>query len=384
MVQDTIVGFDFAGVVVDDAGQKDDSSSGDDNNNNNNNTFQPGDAVFGTMPPLQGSLAEYISVPLDQVWHMPKYKGMVETTRTCTDQTKDNIDVKKNKNNKKQFQFQQAACLPLVGLTALQCLQPHLLSSKTSIGDANNNNTLVKKSVLIVGASGGTGHVALQVARNLLSEQLHTSSSSSLTTTTTTTKTTASSLYHITAVCSERNADFVQQLGATHVVDYHHTTDNDLVQALQNAPGCPFDVVMDCVTSDDPRDTATIHYPKLLQNPQHHLLSSRYVYRRLGGPTIDWMRAGLARTLFPSKCWWYPNPAEQLFWIRFPKTVEELRILKQWAEQGKLQVEIESVYDFSAEGVQQAMQAILSRRVRGKVVVQVYNEDDDSKHTSNE
>lgn len=64
-----IPGFDFAGTVVEDA-------SG----------FALNDRVFGTMPPFQGTLAEYISVPVDQICYMPS-----------------------------NYSFEQAAALPLVG-----------------------------------------------------------------------------------------------------------------------------------------------------------------------------------------------------------------------------------------------------------------------------
>jgi len=65
-----IPGFDFAGTVVDGTSEE----------------FASGSKVFGTMPPFQGTLAEYISVPIDQMWHMPN---------SCS--------------------FEQASALPLVG-----------------------------------------------------------------------------------------------------------------------------------------------------------------------------------------------------------------------------------------------------------------------------
>ena len=120
-LKNNIVGFDFAGTVAEDQ-----------------SFFRHGDKVFGNMPPLEGTLAEYISVPLDQIWHMP--------------------------NN---VNYVQAAALPLVGLTALQRLSPYIAAGTTD-------------SVLILGASGGTGHCAVQVARNL-------------------------GAHHVTAVCSGRN-----------------------------------------------------------------------------------------------------------------------------------------------------------------------------------
>ena len=73
-----IPGFDFAGTCIVD--NEDGPSTSD------NVPFSNGDKVFGMMPPFQGTLAEYISVPLDQICAMPK-----------------------------NFKFEEAAALPLVG-----------------------------------------------------------------------------------------------------------------------------------------------------------------------------------------------------------------------------------------------------------------------------
>jgi NADPH:quinone reductase-like Zn-dependent oxidoreductase len=290
-IANKIPGIDFSGTVVDSSEQ---SSS----------SFQLGDKVFGCMPPFQGSLTEYICVPTDQICYMPR-----------------------------NYTFAQAAALPLVGLTALQALKGHI--------DSNS-------SVLIIGASGGTGHVALQVAAKCLGAA------------------------HVTAVCSARNAAFCRSHGATHVVDYGRGV---VVSDLKAAPGCPYTVVLDCVTSADPRDQA-MQYPAVIQDPANGLVGLQdddYVYRRLGGASLDWVRAGLERTT-GLNCW--KTTHEKLFWIRFPKSSHELRQLQEWAESGKLTPTVSNVYDFSVSGVQAAFDEILSRRTVGKVVVRVLTEED--------
>jgi NADPH:quinone reductase-like Zn-dependent oxidoreductase len=77
--------------------------------------------------------------------------------------------------------FSQMASVPVAGLTALQAL--------TTYGKLQKG-----EHVLIHGASGGVGHFAVQIAKAYGAE--------------------------VTAVCSSKNAGFVKELGADHVVAY--------------------------------------------------------------------------------------------------------------------------------------------------------------------
>ena len=373
-----IPGFDFSGVVV---------AAPDDESSTAAQEYGVGCPVFGTMPPLQGTLAEYISVPLDQVCRMP---SSLSPARQNFEETDTSIGLDNSKISREDFSsdiFLQSAALPLVGLTALQCLQAHLKEAITDTRTTAAGSTLQRKrrSILVIGASGCTGHIALQVAKALFEDNDDANPDQE------------KDPYHITAVCSARNMDFCRQLGATHVIDYRSTskapTDisnskasltEALIQSLKGSPGCPFDFVLDCVTSDDLRDTEPFHYPTLLQRTtvdNSALLSDDYVYRRLGGPTPDWIRASLQRACSGSAggihggFWWWGSrnsEKEQLFWIRFPKSSGELDQLRQWMQDGRLRVAISKVNSFSQHGVEKAMKDIMSRRIRGKVLVQIH------------
>ncbi len=92
-----------------------------------------------------------------------------------------------------------AASLPLAGQTALQALRDaHALEPG--------------RRVCILGASGGVGHFAVQLAREHGAE--------------------------VTGVCSARNADLVERLGAGHVIDYTARPDASTWGAFESVVDC--------------------------------------------------------------------------------------------------------------------------------------------------
>lgn len=102
--------------------------------------------------------------------------------------------------------YAEAAALPLAGLTAYQCLHD---AGQLARGER----------VLVLGASGGVGGFAVQLAR-------------------------VSGAEFVVGLASPRNHDYVLDLGAQVAVDYAR---NDLVDALRRP--CPegFDVILDAV-----------------------------------------------------------------------------------------------------------------------------------------
>jgi 2-desacetyl-2-hydroxyethyl bacteriochlorophyllide A dehydrogenase len=115
--------------------------------------FRRGDEVFGDISARgAGGMAEYVSVP-------EKWLALKPTTMT----------------------FEQAAAVPMAGLTALQGLRD---VAKIQAGH----------KVVIQGAAGGVGTYAVQIAKAYGAE--------------------------VTAVCSTRNKEQARSLGADHVIDY--------------------------------------------------------------------------------------------------------------------------------------------------------------------
>jgi len=91
--------------------------------------------------------------------------------------------------------FEQAAAVPVAAITALQALR-------------DKGNLQAGQKVLINGASGGVGTYAVQIAKNMGAE--------------------------VHGVCSTRNVDMVESLGADRVIDYkkENYTENDVTYDL--------------------------------------------------------------------------------------------------------------------------------------------------------
>jgi NADPH:quinone reductase-like Zn-dependent oxidoreductase len=128
--------------------------------------FRPGDEVFGSYT---GAYAEYVCGPQDRFALKPA-----------------------------RLTFEQAAAVPISAVTALQGLR--------DAGRVRPGQT-----VLVIGAAGGVGSFAVQLAKHLGA--------------------------HVTAVCSGGKADLVRALGADAVVDY---TREDITDGTRR-----YDVILD-------------------------------------------------------------------------------------------------------------------------------------------
>jgi NADPH:quinone reductase-like Zn-dependent oxidoreductase len=118
--------------------------------------FKPGDEVYGNLLDSgYGAFAEFASVSEKAMSLKPA-----------------------------NLSFEEAAAIPMAGVTALQGLRHH--------GALRAGQT-----VLVNGASGGVGHFGVQIAKSSGAE--------------------------VTGVTSTRNIDLVRSLGADHVIDYTTT-----------------------------------------------------------------------------------------------------------------------------------------------------------------
>ena len=145
----------------------------------------PGDEVFGTTRARAGAFAQYAVAPATQLAKKPA--GLT---------------------------FTDAAASVMSGLTALVAMRD---VAQVSAGTR----------VLINGASGGVGTMAVQIAKALGAE--------------------------VTGVCGSRNIELVRSLGADHLIDY---TKEDFTQS-----GRRFDVILDNVLNHPPKTVARVLAP---------------------------------------------------------------------------------------------------------------------------
>lgn len=189
--------------------------------------FKPGDEVCGATP-LRGTYAEHVIV-------RPAY------SRTAVALKPGNIS------------HEQAALIPFAGLVAYACL----------VSEGGLLPSSERARVLIIGASGGVGHLAVQMAKRGLGAHL------------------------VVGVCSSRNMPLVRECGADEVVAYDQTSIFDIADQRPEWAGT-FDLIVDAVGNDR---YWTELAPKLLR-PDGRFVAAALPQSATGGAgeDVDFMR----------------------------------------------------------------------------------------------
>ncbi len=234
------------------------------------NTLAPGDRVFGFVDPFMrtgGTFAEFAAVPAEYAHILPASLG-----------------------------YADAAALACVGATAVTlCNLGHVSSGS---------------KVLVNGATGGVGHVAVQVAsaRDAV----------------------------VTATASAARHDFVRSLGAHACIDYR-------TEPMQRWPG-GFDAVLDCVPNI-PRSVQ----PRLLVRGGHYVTTVPDAATFLIDPITNYF-GGVRRHGILLK----------------PDAVAMNEVLR-YVAQGRLHCAIER--EFPLQQAREAIERSRSGRVQGKLVL---------------
>ena len=232
--------------------------------------FKVGDEVFGYRSITMGAGAEYLAMPEDGVLtHKPR-----------------------------NLSFEEAATIPYGSLTAIQLLK--------------KANIQPGQKVLILGASGGIGSYALQLAKHYGAE--------------------------VTGVCGTSRVEMVKALGADHVIDY---TKEDFTQN-----GETYDLILDVIRKTsfgDCKDSLTSNGIYLLAS-----FKMKQLFQML------WT------SLFSKK---------KVICALASETTENLDIIKDLAESGVINTVLDR--SFLMKQVAEAHHYIESGQRTGHVVIQV-------------
>lgn len=233
-----------------------------------------GDEVFGWCA---GAFAEYVAVPAGALAPTPS-----------------------------NLTLEEAAAVPICGFTALQGLR-------------DRGEIRAGQRVLVVGAAGGVGTFAVQIAKAFDAE--------------------------VTGVCSERSAELVRSLGADRIVDYAR---EDFA-----ADGPRYDLILDMIGNRTLADCRRALTPR----------GTLVMVGGRGGPwfmgTDRWLRALLIS----------PFVRQRLRPLIHKDDRDDLLALKDLVEAGKVRPVVDRRYPL-AEAVE-AIRYLEERHARGKVVITI-------------
>jgi NADPH:quinone reductase-like Zn-dependent oxidoreductase len=203
--------------------------------------------------------------------------------------------------------FEQAASVPIAGLTALQGLR-------------DSGSVQAGQKVLINGAAGGVGTFAVQIAKWLGAE--------------------------VTGVCSGKNAEMVRSIGADHTIDY---AQEDFTKSARR-----YDAILDCMGNH------SLAVCRQVLNPNGiHLL--------VGGPKSPWMFGLFVRVVASMVL---PRILSQRLAVVMAKGKrEDLDLLAELIRSGKIKPVIDRRYPLAE--VAEAMRHLELGHARGKIIITV-------------
>jgi NADPH:quinone reductase-like Zn-dependent oxidoreductase len=237
--------------------------------------FQPGDEVFGIC---RGAFAEYAAAGKDKV--APKPANLT---------------------------FEQAAAVPISATTALQALR-------------DKGRVHPGQKVLVIGAAGGVGTFAVQLAKAFGAD--------------------------VTGVCSTTKLDLVRSIGADDVIDY---TTNDFADGTRH-----YDLILDTAGN-----RSLSHLRRALA-PRGRLVI-------IGGEGGGRWLGGVDRLLRATVL--SPFVSQKLHGLFATVRQEDLQSLRELIEAGKVTPVIDRTYPLAE--VPDVVRYLHERHARGKVVINV-------------
>jgi NADPH:quinone reductase-like Zn-dependent oxidoreductase len=250
-----VLGYDISGTVM---------------KSSDNSSFRPGDRVCGRVDNKDGGA----------------YASLARCGNEVLVKVPENVDLG------------SAAAVPLAGCTALQALR-------------DKGNLRPGNKVLINGASGGVGHLAVQIA-HIMGAEVH-------------------------AVGSQRNHQFLHELGAIKLLDYKQ---ENWKKGLEK-----YDVIFDVA--------GTMSFPEM----RRHIRMEGSFVEILPRPKLIWWKFF---SLFDSR---------KVSTLLMKSNAEDLQLLLNWMAEGRLRLVIE--HEFPLEEVVQAHKQMETGHTRGKIVLKI-------------
>jgi len=242
--------------------------------------FKPGDEVFGAG---RGAFAEYVLATEEKMVLKPP-----------------------------NVTFEQAASVPIAGLTALQGLR------RGGLGD--NGKVHLERKVLINGAAGGVGTFGVQIAKSFGAD--------------------------VTGVCSTRNIDMIRSIGSDQVIDY--------TQADFTKSGQRYDLIFDCIANHSLSAFQRVLNPK-----------GCYIMVGAADGGGQWMTGFLTRLLKAIVMSWFAS--QKLVMVGAKISKEDLAIMGEFLKTGKVTPVIDRRYSLSEAA--EAIRYLEEGHARGKVVI---------------
>lgn len=200
-----------------------------------------------------------------------------------------------------EFTFEQAAAIGVSAFTALHALR-------------DQGNVQAGQRVLIIGASGGVGTFAVQIAKSFGA--------------------------HVTGVASTTKLDMVREIGADEVIDY---TKEDFAQS-----GLHFDLVIDT-------------YGSRGVSASRRVLTREGTYVLVGGSIDGWLARNMM--VFLSK----PFASQKLRTFVSMSNPADLQVLKDLVDAGQITPVIDRTYPLAETAA--AMNHVGQAHARGKTIL---------------
>ncbi|MBB6669394.1 NADP-dependent oxidoreductase [Cohnella nanjingensis] len=274
-----ILGNDFSGVVVKVGGQV--------------NAFKPGDEVYGRPRKGRiGTLAEYIAIHEEDISLKPR-----------------------------NLNFEEAASIPLVGLTTYQAFSDIL-------------NLQEGQKILIHAGSGGVGTFAIQLAKLMGA--------------------------YVATTASDKGYDLVKSLGADLIINYKKENFEELLME--------YDAVYDTLGGQ------ALEKSFQVLKPNGKIVSiSGLPNAKFGKEAkLGWLKTVIL-SIVSRKITALEKKSRSSYHFLFMKpSGAQLKVIKEFIEEGRIKPVIDKVFQFKDAGL--ALQYLESGSAKGKVVVKIKGE----------